>query len=118
MDSIMRTRTVDTHEAKAELLSAVARHCERSVELKSPCDAVFTHLDDFTHFGEHMTRSSWMMAGSRMRYEFDAAQGRAAGALVRLLGSFLGLRIQIEERVVERTCPTGRCGRLWVRLKC
>jgi len=96
---------VGAHEAKAELLSAVARHFEGSVELKSPCDAVFAYLDDFAHFGEHMTRSSWMMAGSRMRYEFDATGGRAEGALVRLLGSFLGLRIQIEERVVERTQP-------------
>jgi hypothetical protein len=47
--------------------------------------------------GVYMMRSSWMMAGSEMRYEFDDARGRARGATVRMLGSFLGLCLQIDE---------------------
>ena len=86
-------------------LRDVTQHFESSVDLKAPCAAVFEHLHDFTKFGEHMMRSSWMMAGSAMRYEFDDARGRAQGATVRLLGSFLGLRLQIDERVVERAPP-------------
>ena len=46
---------------------------EKSVELAAPATAVFEHLDDFTRLGEHMMRPSWMMAGSRMSYEFDPA---------------------------------------------
>ena len=78
-------------------LHDVTQQLESSVDLKAPCAAAFEHLDDFTKFGEHMMRSSWMMAGSAMRYEFDDARGRARGATVRMLGSFLGLCLQIDE---------------------
>jgi len=86
-------------------LNAFDHHFESSIEVKAACAAVFDHLDDFNQFGEHMTRSSWMMAGSAMRYEFDEARGRATGAAVRLLGSVLGIRLEIEERVTERAPP-------------
>ena len=78
---------------------------EKSFELAAPATAVFEHLDDFTRLGEHMMRSSWMMAGSRMSYEFDPARGRAVGARVRLQGSFLGIKLIIDEQVDERTPP-------------
>jgi hypothetical protein len=81
------------------------QHFEQSVDLHVSPEEVFKHLDDFTQFGEHMMRSSWMMAGSSMRYEFDGTLGRAPGARVRLLGSFLGAHLEIEEYVVERTPP-------------
>ncbi len=82
-----------------------SQHFEMSLALKRSCEEVFEQLDNFAHFGEHMMKSSWMMAGSAMHYEFDEWQGRAQGAVVRLVGSILGLRLLIEERVVERTPP-------------
>jgi hypothetical protein len=80
-------------------------HFEQSANLTAPCDVVFDYLDEFAHFGEHMMRSSWMMAGSSMRYEFDEAHGRAVGARIRLRGAFLGASLEIEQRVAERTPP-------------
>jgi hypothetical protein len=80
-------------------------HFEQSIFLSAAADAVFRDLDDFRQFGAHMMQSSWMMAGSRMRYEFDETGGRAPGASVRLLGSFLGARLEMEERVIERNPP-------------
>jgi hypothetical protein len=78
---------------------------EKSAELAAPATAVFERLDDFTRLGEHMMRSSWMMAGSRMSYDFDSARGKAVGARVRLQGSFLGIKLIIDEQVDERTPP-------------
>ena len=78
---------------------------ESSVTLAAAPHAVFDFLDDFTRLGSHMMSASWMMAGSRMQYEFDAAGGRAVGGLVRLRGSLLGVPLLIEERVTERGPP-------------
>ena len=80
-------------------------HFEQSVKLSAPASIVFEHLEDFTRLGDHMMRSSWMMAGSRMSYEFDPARGKAVGARVRLQGSFLGIKLIIDEQVDERTPP-------------
>ena len=82
-----------------------ANHFEQSVGLAAAAPTVFEHMDDFTRLGEHMMRSSWMMAGSRMSYEFDPARGRAVGARVRLQGSFLGIKLKIDEQVDERIPP-------------
>jgi hypothetical protein len=78
---------------------------EQSVDLPAPRHQVFDYLDDFERLGAHMMRSSWMMAGSRMRYQFDAARGRAVGAQLRLTGAFFGIALTIAEEVVERQPP-------------
>jgi hypothetical protein len=83
-------------------------HYEESSVIGARADLVFEYLDDFEALGSHMTRASWMMAGSRMRYEFDEARGRRVGATVGLRGSFLGLSIYIDERVTQRTPPLGK----------
>jgi len=80
-------------------------HFEQSVALGECASIVFEHLDDFERLGAHMMRSSAMMAGSRMRYEFDEARGRAEHALVHLRGSMLGLTLAIDEEVVEHNPP-------------
>src|SRR5262245_10644597 len=80
-------------------------HFEQVTLLAAPAEAVFEHLDDFERLGSHMMRSSWMMAGSRMRYELDEARGRGLDARVRLAGSVLGLKLAIEEKVVTYAPP-------------
>jgi len=84
------------------------RSFESAAFLPATPERVFDYLDDFTHLGGHMTRANWMMAGSRMSYEFDAARGHALGGLVRLTGSFLGIPIEIEERITQRDRPHGK----------
>ena len=81
------------------------RHFAQSVILNTTCERAFEFLDDFEQLGAHMMNSSWMMAGSRMHYEFDGARGRAPGAHVRLLGSIAGIPLQIDEEVAEREVP-------------
>jgi hypothetical protein len=80
-------------------------HYSQTSILKTSCERAFAFLDDFEQLGSHMMGGSWMMAGSGMRYEFDAARGRAPGARIRLTGSMLGLRLRIEEEVTEREVP-------------
>lgn len=109
---------MDAHRAAAQLTQqsscqrrslmsemVLPRSFEQSADLPAPQDQVFDFLDDFERLGAHMTRSSWKMAGSHMRYQFDAARGRAVGGRVSLSGSFLGIRLAIDEEVVERQPP-------------
>jgi hypothetical protein len=60
-------------------------HYEAQTTINASADLVFSYLDDFAHLGAHMTRSSWMMAGSKMNYEFDDGKGQRLGAHVRLV---------------------------------
>jgi len=52
-----------------------------------------------------MSKSSWMMAGSRMALQLDAAQGRTVGAKIRLSGRGLGILLSVEEIITERNPP-------------
>lgn len=67
---------------------------------------VFAYLDDQTRLAAHMGKRTMMMLGGRMTYQFDAAQGRAVGSVIRMGGSFLGLLLAVEEVVTERTPPS------------
>jgi hypothetical protein len=80
-------------------------HFESCVALRAPADAVFAYLDDPNHLSGHMSQSSWVMAGSRMAIELDAADGRAVGSTIRLSGRVLGFHLSVEEVVIERIPP-------------
>lgn len=80
-------------------------HFENRVKLNAPAAAVFLHLDDHQRLSAHMSQSSWMMAGSRMKIELDAAQGRAPGSIIRLRGRVLGIPLAVEEAVTDYTPP-------------
>ncbi len=80
-------------------------HFESSVEVSAPAAAVFSNMDDQSRSSAHMSRSSWMMAGSRMAIELDASGGRAVGAIIRLRGRVLGIPLSVEEIVTERNPP-------------
>jgi hypothetical protein len=84
---------------------------EQGTDLAASQIRVFEFMDDFEQLGAHMLRARWMMAGSRMRYEFDASRGREVGGVVRLLGSFLGFRLEIAEQVTERSSPAQKSWR-------
>lgn len=80
-------------------------HFECDIEVNAAADAVFTLLDDQSRLSAHMTKPSWMMTGSVMTLEFDAAKGRAIGAFIRLSGQVLGIPLSVEEIVTERNPP-------------
>lgn len=80
-------------------------HFESAVELNALADAVFVLLDDHSRLSAHMTKPSWMMAGSVMTLEFDASHGHSVGAYIRLTGRVLGVPLSVEEVVTERNPP-------------
>ena len=82
-----------------------ARHHESSALLNASVEESFAYLDDFRQLSSHMARPSAMMAGSRMAIETDERDGRAVGSKVRMSGSMLGMRLALEEVVVEREPP-------------
>jgi hypothetical protein len=95
-------------EITAVVTRLLDNHLEESAMLPVAPAVAFEFLDDFEALGAHMMRGSWMMAGSSMRYEFDESRGKRVGALVRLRSSFLGMSLQIEECVLERTPPLSK----------
>jgi hypothetical protein len=80
-------------------------HAESQGRIEAAPKRVFEHLDDHRRMSAHMTRRTWMMAGSRMDLRLDERMGRAVGSHIRLEGRVLGVRLEVEEVVVEREPP-------------
>lgn len=83
----------------------LTHHRESSVKVEASCEETFALLDDHTRLSAHMSKRTWMMAGSRMSIDMDDAQGRSIGSRIRLRGRILGLRLSVEEIVTERNPP-------------
>lgn len=81
-------------------------HCETIGIIRASAGEVFALLDDHVRLSAHMSRRSWMMAGSRMDLELDASRGRAVGSRIRLSGQVLGIPLSVDEAVRERNPPT------------
>jgi hypothetical protein len=80
-------------------------HDEVVAEVGAPAAVLFDHLDDQERIAAHMEKPSMMMMGGRMFYDFDAAKGRAIGSVIRMGGSFLWLKLLVEEVVTVREPP-------------
>ena len=78
---------------------------ESSAEVNTPPEALFAELDDHERLSAHMMQSSAMMAGSKMRIQFDERGGRAVGSKIRMSGQMLGMHLELEEVVTERDPP-------------
>jgi hypothetical protein len=89
------------HEVKTQAF----RRFEASAPVSATPDDLFARLDDQAALAEHMQRSSAMMGGGRMTYDFDADRGRAVGSHIRMGGSAFGLSLFVDEVVTERTRP-------------
>ncbi len=83
----------------------LSRHVEASAMIAASAELVFARLDDQTRLAEHMGRSSMMMGGGRMTYEFDEGKGQAVGSHIRMGGAAFGLRLSLAEVVTEREPP-------------
>ncbi|MET4686236.1 SRPBCC family protein [Sinorhizobium fredii] len=82
-----------------------AHSAQAIVDVAASPEALFDYLDDQVRVGSHMQKPSMMMLGGRMSYEFDDAQGRAVGSVIRMQGNILGLVLSVEEVVIERRPP-------------
>ena len=77
-------------------------HHESAGVVDAPVEQVFAYLDDHVQLSAHMTRRSWRMAWGKMTVSTHRDAGRAVGSHIRLAGRVLGLRLMVEEVVVER----------------
>lgn len=80
-------------------------HYEFTAAVPATATELFAYMDDPRRLGAHMSRSSWMMMGSAMNYQFDEAQGRAPGSHIRLSGRVLGLALRVDEVITCRETP-------------
>lgn len=89
----------------AEPTSPLPYHRETVRPVSASADAVFAYLDDHARLAAHMSKASWMMAGSHMNIETDDAGGRAPGSHIRMQGALLGLHLSLDEVVTEHFAP-------------
>jgi hypothetical protein len=80
-------------------------HFEASAFVAAPPETVFAYADDWARLSSHMSKSSWMMGGGRMKTELDAGRGQSVGSRSRLSGRVFGLELSLEEVVIERVPP-------------
>jgi len=80
-------------------------HFETMADVPAAPGELFGAVDDPASLAGHMMGSSMMMAGSRMRLGTDEGGGRTVGSKIRMAGSILGLRLALEEVVIERAPP-------------
>lgn len=76
-----------------------------TVLIAAPIRDVFEYVDDHVRLSSHMSKGSWMMGGGSMAVEVDAGQGRTVGSRIGLRGKAFGVRLDMEEVVVERSPP-------------
>jgi uncharacterized membrane protein len=80
-------------------------HADHSVIVAGPVEQVFAWLDDQTRLARHMSKRSWKMGWGKMDVELDERRGRAVGSHIVLQGRVLGIRISLDEVVIEREPP-------------
>lgn len=75
------------------------------VTVEAPAQHLFDYLDDQANLGMHMQKSSMMMFGGSMTYEFDEARGHTVGSVIRMAGKVAGVSLLVEEVVIQRQPP-------------
>jgi len=80
-------------------------HHESSAIVTATPVQLFEYVDDHARLASHMSESSWMMGGGRMRVDLDEAKGRALGSHIKLSGWVFGIRVFLDEVVTRRDPP-------------
>lgn len=85
--------------------SELPLHFSSFATLNTTAAEAFRFLDNPMNLSSHMSKSSWMMAGSKMEMKLDPQKGRGVGAEIILDGKMLGIPLYIREFVVESEEP-------------
>lgn len=81
------------------------RHYECTATLNTSAQSAFEFLDNPKRLSSHMSKSSWMMAGSKMDIEVDAKLGREIGSEITLRGRMMGIPLFVYEKIMTRVPP-------------
>ncbi len=82
-----------------------SEHAEYTSVVHAPVDRVFSWLDDQTRLSSHMSKRSWKMGWGKMDTQLDERRGRAVGSHIVLKGRVFGIRLFLDEVVIEREPP-------------
>ena len=81
------------------------RHEVARGRIAATAGQTFAYLDDQTRLSSHMSKRSWKMGWGKMDFTLDDGGGHTVGSHVRLSGRVLGVRLFLEEVVIERDAP-------------
>ena len=82
-----------------------SRSLTTTVEVPAPPGDVFAFLDEHARLISHMGKRSIAMGGGTMAVEFDEGRGKVVGSKLRLSGTAFGIRLGVEEVVIDRAPP-------------
>ena len=77
----------------------------KSILIYSTPEMVFTQMDDFSKTGMHMSQSSMMMMGSKLKLEQLSLNSNGVGAKYHLYGSMMGLTLDFTQHVTKWEPP-------------
>lgn len=92
-------------------MSAARSHCEAVGSVPAEPERLFAWLDEPRNLAGHMEGRSMAMMGSSMSIETDARGGREMGSVIRMRGRVLGIKLALEEAIVERDPPRSKAWR-------
>lgn len=77
----------------------------KSILIHSTPEKVFSQMDDFSKTGMHMSESSMMMMGSKLKLEQISQMPTGVGAKYRWYGKMMGMTIDLNETVTKWQPP-------------
>lgn len=81
-------------------------HHRENILINASSQEIFAYVDDHHRFSSHMSKSSWMMGGSKMHIMVDADNGQKVGSHIRMNGKVFGLKLYLDEVVTQREPPS------------
>ena len=73
----------------------------KNIVIKSTPEKIFTQLDDFSKTGMHMSESSMMMMGSKLKLEQLSPNATGVGSTYRWYGKMMGMTMDFSEAVTK-----------------
>lgn len=77
----------------------------KSILIDSTPEKVFAQMDDFSKTGMHMSESSMMMIGSKLKLEQLSTNSTGVGAKYRWYGKMIGMTMDFSETVTKWQSP-------------
>jgi len=77
----------------------------KTIFILATAEKVFSQMDDFSKTGMHMSESSMMMMGSKLKLEQRSQNANGPGAAYRWFGKMVGMKIDFIENVTKWEPP-------------